>query len=90
MTFLDGSGGSGESHDTRNLLVVAALPDIVGRHLSWMRDHPHTKMMRLNYFMLAAGVLYAGATVQELLKHSYLMAVVYAAYSISAFALALV
>ena len=83
-------GGAGGSHDPNRLSVVASLPYIVGRHLSWMRDHPHTEMMRLNYFMVAAGVLYAGATVQELLKHSYLMAVVYAAYSISAFALALV
>ena len=70
--------------------MVAALPYIVGRHLSWMRDHPHTEMMRLNYFMVAAGVLYAGATVQELYYNRYLMAIVYAAYSISAFALALV
>ena len=46
--------------------------------------------MRLNYFMIAAGVLYAGATVQELYYNRYLMAIVYAAYSISAFALALV
>ena len=46
--------------------------------------------MRLNYFMIAAGILYAGATIQEFLQGRYLMVVIYAAYSISAFALALV
>lgn len=46
--------------------------------------------MKLNYWMVAAGVLYLGATIQEVLYGSKTLAGVYFCYAISGFLLATV
>lgn len=43
--------------------------------------------MKINYFIFVTGILYTGATIMEVIRGNYTLAIVYGCYAMSGFAL---